>query len=174
MSAEGAKERVTLVPSKSKLPTYFRFGEALAASCSLSPTYSHVMMWGKLEMAKLQAAELLLDSEDIQEEIEVGTEPPQKKRHRLRNKKAVAFCRRLSSIESSEPPLPNSRSKMMRDPGISKSHTLCNWLQFALTLSRSLGHDTAAAWSKSTLSKCKISHVAITEHVGFLCRHHDA
>ena len=38
MSAEGAKERVTLVPSKSKLPTYFRFGEALAASCGLSPT----------------------------------------------------------------------------------------------------------------------------------------
>ena len=38
MSAEGAKERVTLVSSKSKLPTYFRFGEALAASCGLSPT----------------------------------------------------------------------------------------------------------------------------------------
>ena len=38
MSAEGAKERVTLVPSKTKLPTYFRFGEALAASCGLSPT----------------------------------------------------------------------------------------------------------------------------------------
>ena len=122
------------------------------------------------QRCRKEMAELLLDSEDIQEEIEVGTEPPPKKRRRLRNKKAVALCRRLSSIESSEPPLPNSRSKAMRGPGISKSHTLCNWLQFALTLSRSL----AAAWSKSTLSECKISHIAITEHVGFLCRHHDA
>ena len=61
-------------------------------------------------------AELLLDSE---EEIEVGTEPPPKKRRRLRNKEAVALCRHLSSIESSEPPLPNSRSKTMRGPGIS-------------------------------------------------------
>ena len=58
MSAEGAKERVTLVPSKSKLPTYFRFGEALTASCGLSPTYSLVMRrrGKKLEMAELQAA----------------------------------------------------------------------------------------------------------------------
>ena len=118
-------------------------------------------------------AELLLDSEDIQEEIEVGTEPPPQKRRRLWNKEVVALCRHLSSIESSEPPLPNSRSRTMRGPGVSKSHTLCNWLQFALTLSRSLGH-TAAARSKSTLSECKISHIAITEHVGFLCRHHDA
>ena len=47
MSAEGAKERVTLVPSKSKLPTYFRFGEALGASCGLSPTYSHATTWEK-------------------------------------------------------------------------------------------------------------------------------
>ena len=122
------------------------------------------------QRCRKEMAELLLHSE---EEIEVGTEPPPKKRRRLRNKEAVALCRRLSSIESSEPPLPNSRSKTMRGPGISKSHTLCNWLQFALTLSRSLGH-TAAAWSKSTLSECKISHIAITEHVGFLCRHHDA
>ena len=66
-------------------------------------------------------AELLLDSEDIQEEIEVGTEPPPKKRRRLRNKEAVALCRRLSSIESSEPPLPNSRSKAMRGPVKQKS-----------------------------------------------------
>ena len=126
------------------------------------------------QRCRQEMAELLLDSEDIQEEIEVGTEPPPKKRRRLRNKEAVALCRRLSSIESSEPPLPNSRSKAMRGPGISKSHALCNRLQFALTLSRSLGHSTAAAWSKSTLSECKISHISITEHVGFLCRHHDA
>ena len=45
MSAEGAKEHVTLVPSK--LPTYFRFGEALAASCGLSPTYGHATTWEK-------------------------------------------------------------------------------------------------------------------------------
>ena len=125
------------------------------------------------QRCRKEMAELLLDSEDIQEEIEVGTEPPPKKRRRLRNKEALALCRRLSSIESSEPPLPNSRSKTMRGPGISKSHTLCNWLQLALTLSRSLGHTTAA-WSKSTLSECKSSHIAITEHVGFLCHHHDA
>ena len=57
MSAEGAKERVTLVSSKSKLPTYFRFGEALAASCGLSPTYGHATTWGKkLEMVELQVA----------------------------------------------------------------------------------------------------------------------
>ena len=47
MSVEGTKERVTLVPSKSKLPTYFRFGEALAASCGLSPTYGHATTWEK-------------------------------------------------------------------------------------------------------------------------------
>ena len=47
-------------------------------------------------------AELLLDSEDIQEEIEVGTEPPPEKRRRLRKKEVVALCRRLSSIKSSD------------------------------------------------------------------------
>ena len=58
MSAEGAKERVTLVPSKSKLPTYFRFSEALAASCGLSPTYLRSCddVGKKLEMAELQVA----------------------------------------------------------------------------------------------------------------------
>ena len=38
MSCETAKERVTTVPSKSGLPTYFRFGETQCASCGLSPT----------------------------------------------------------------------------------------------------------------------------------------
>ena len=48
------------------------------------------------ESCRKEMAELLLDYEDIQEEIEVGTEPPPKKRRRLRNKEAVALCRRLS------------------------------------------------------------------------------
>ena len=47
-------------------------------------------------------AELLLDSEDIQEEIEVGTEPPPKKQRRLRKKEVVVLCRRLLSIKSSD------------------------------------------------------------------------
>ena len=38
MSGEAAKERVTPVPSKSGLLTYFRFGKAQCASCGLSPT----------------------------------------------------------------------------------------------------------------------------------------
>ena len=41
MSGEAAKERVTPVPSKSGLLTYFRFGEAQCASCGLSPTLGH-------------------------------------------------------------------------------------------------------------------------------------
>ena len=41
MSGEAAKERVTTVPSKSGLLTYFRFGEAQCASCGLSPTLGH-------------------------------------------------------------------------------------------------------------------------------------
>ena len=42
MSGEAAKERVTPVPFKSGLLTYFRFGEAQCASCGLSPTFGHV------------------------------------------------------------------------------------------------------------------------------------
>ena len=38
MSREAARERVTLVPSKS---TYFHFGEVQCASCDLSPTLDH-------------------------------------------------------------------------------------------------------------------------------------
>ena len=41
MSGEAAKERVTPVPSKSELLTYFRFGSAQCASCGLSPTFGH-------------------------------------------------------------------------------------------------------------------------------------
>ena len=42
MSGEAAKERVTPVPFKSGLPTYFRFGEAQCASCGVSPTFGYV------------------------------------------------------------------------------------------------------------------------------------
>jgi len=45
MSGEAAKERVTPVPSKSWLLTYFRFGEAQCTSCSLSPTLGHAATW---------------------------------------------------------------------------------------------------------------------------------
>ena len=38
ISGKAAKERVTPVPSKSGLLTYFRFGEAQCASCGLSLT----------------------------------------------------------------------------------------------------------------------------------------
>ena len=38
MSGEAAKERVTPVPSKSQLLTYFRFGSAQCTSCGLAPT----------------------------------------------------------------------------------------------------------------------------------------
>ena len=37
MSGEVPKEHVTLVPSKSGLPMYFRFGKAQRASGGLSP-----------------------------------------------------------------------------------------------------------------------------------------
>ena len=36
MSDEAAKERVTPVPSKSRLSTYFCFGKAQCTSCGLS------------------------------------------------------------------------------------------------------------------------------------------
>ena len=38
MRGKAVKEQVTLVPFKSRLLTYFRFGEAQCASCGLSPT----------------------------------------------------------------------------------------------------------------------------------------
>ena len=41
MSGEAMKERVTPVPFKSGLLTYFRYGEAQRVSCSLSPTLGH-------------------------------------------------------------------------------------------------------------------------------------
>jgi len=45
MSGEAVKERVTPVPSKSGLLTYFCFGEAQCASCGLSPTLGHAATW---------------------------------------------------------------------------------------------------------------------------------
>ena len=42
MSGEAAKVHVTPVPSKSGLLTYFHFGKAQCASCSLSPTGGYV------------------------------------------------------------------------------------------------------------------------------------
>ena len=57
MSAEGAKEHVSLVPLKSKLPTYFRFSEAPSAYFDLSLTNVLAMTLEKnLEMAELSVA----------------------------------------------------------------------------------------------------------------------
>ena len=45
MSGEATKERVTPVPSKSRLLPYFCFGEAQCTSYGLSPTLGHAAMW---------------------------------------------------------------------------------------------------------------------------------
>ena len=47
MSSEAAKERVTPVPSKCKLLTYFCFGSAQCTSCGLSTTFGHATTWEK-------------------------------------------------------------------------------------------------------------------------------
>ena len=58
-----------------------------------------VMQQHEKKMANLQV--MTLDSADVQEEVQVGSEPPPKKRH-LRKKEVVALCRRLLSIERSD------------------------------------------------------------------------
>lgn len=68
MSREAARERVTLVPSKS---TYFHFGEAQCVSCNLSPTLDHAATWENEQWLELQV--VTLDSTDVQEEIQAET-----------------------------------------------------------------------------------------------------
>ena len=53
MSGEAAKERVTPVPFKSGLLTYFRFGEAQCASCGLSPILEVMRLREKINDARI-------------------------------------------------------------------------------------------------------------------------
>ena len=53
---------------------------------------------------------------------------------------------------------------MVRGPGTVESYAFLRQITFAVTCS--LAHSSAAR-SRGVLSECKISHIAITEHVGF-------
>ena len=73
---------VTLVPSKSGLLTYFRFGEVQCASCGLSPTLGHVRR-EKINNGRI-ASTKNSDSR-FHREIQVESEAAPKKQH-LQNK----------------------------------------------------------------------------------------
>ena len=53
---------------------------------------------------------------------------------------------------------------MMRGPATVESYAFLRQIAFAVACS--LAHSTAAR-SRGVLRECKISHIAITEHVGF-------
>ena len=53
---------------------------------------------------------------------------------------------------------------MVRGPGTVESYAFLRQIAFAVTCS--LAHSSAAR-SRGVLSECKISHITITEHVGF-------
>ena len=53
---------------------------------------------------------------------------------------------------------------MVRGPGTGESYAFLRQIAFATTCS--LAHSSAAR-SRGILSECKISHIAISEHVGF-------
>ena len=53
---------------------------------------------------------------------------------------------------------------MVRGPGTVESYAFLRQIAFAVACS--LAHSSVAR-SRGVLSECKISHIAITEHVGF-------